>query len=229
MQTHQLSQFLQLNDSLFPTGAFAFSDGLESAVFLEYVQSVEDLSAWLSQYLQAVFMCSEGLAVLKVLKALDQQDWSEVMLLDAQCHALKPAEETRASGVSLGKRLYKSALPLYPHAGLLKVEQMLTQHQLHGQLPVIYAILMQGLGFSTAQILTGFGYTRLAGAVSAAMRLMSIGQAQGQLALSKALEELEQCVKQLEQRQDAPLQSFTPVLDVIQMRHHFLYSRLFRS
>ncbi len=68
-----------------------------------------------------------------------------------------------------------------------------------------------------------------AGMISAALRLMSIGQKEGQLVLSRQMENLAHGVDNFIASPARPLMSFTPLVDIAQMNHRTLYSRLFRS
>ena len=72
--------------------------------------------------------------------------------------------------------------------------------------------------------------TGLAGIVSAGLRLISIGQQQGQDLLTKMLRSTA-CRRRSDscETMDEPLRSFSPMLDIQQMNHQYVYSRLFRS
>ena len=56
-----------------------------------------------------------------------------------------------------------------------------------------------------------------------------MGQQQGQLLLTKNLNRLPEVIERILQMKDEPLRSFNPLLDIDQMNHQYLYSRLFRS
>ena len=70
------------------------------------------------EWLEAVFVPCEGLALVQTMKAWNEQDWPQLELLDAELTALKPASETRKSSATLGSRLLKTALPLFPETNL---------------------------------------------------------------------------------------------------------------
>ena len=76
--------------------------------------------------------------------------------------------------------------------------------------------------------LSGFAYTRLAATVSAAMRLMPLGQSVAHQLLSRVLERVPQTVDEVVARAARP-ESFAPLMDVAQMTQQYVHSRLFRS
>src|SRR5215467_11984028 len=99
-----LLRLLQINDSLFPTGGFAYSDGLETAVTNGVVHDAESLERWLRHYVENVFIPCDGLA-LKLAMSADQQTLRK---LDQELTAMKPAAATRASSAALGRRFTRS-------------------------------------------------------------------------------------------------------------------------
>jgi urease accessory protein UreF len=58
---------------------------------------------------------------------------------------------------------------------------------------------------------------------------MSMGHRQGQKLLTENLNTLPAAVDRILEIKDEPLRSFNPLLDIEQMNHQYVYSRLFRS
>jgi urease accessory protein UreF len=73
-----------------------------------------------------------------------------------------------------------------------------------------------------------YAYTRLTATVSAAMRLMSIGQTAAHALLARTLDRVPAVVDDIARR-DARIESFTPALDIAAMTQQYVHSRLFRS
>ena len=76
--------------------------------------------------------------------------------------------------------------------------------------------------------MTGFAYTRLAATISAAMRLMAIGQHEAHLLLTRTLDRVPATVDSIVARRARP-ESFIPAMEIAQMTHQYVRSRLFRS
>ena len=99
----------------------------------------------------------------------------------------------------------------------------------HGNAAVAYGVVFFHCGVSERDAVLAFGYNRLAGIVSAGLRLISMGHQEGQATLTKMLQRLPAAVDRIVELQGEPLRSFNPLLDIHQMNHQYVYSRLFRS
>jgi urease accessory protein len=225
MTPARLVHTFQLMDSFFPVGAFAYSDGLESAAAGRLVYDADSLAGWLDHFIDAVFVPCEGLALLKCVRAAEKEDWAAIRSIDEELTALKPAAATRASSKSVGKRLLTTYAAIINDDQFPAVIDMLP----HCNAPVAYGLVLSLRGLEGCEALPAFGYVRLAGIVSAALRLISLGQQQGQALLTRAIEHLLTASEQIIQAEGEPLRSFSPLLDVQQMNHQYVYSRLFRS
>jgi urease accessory protein len=206
---------LQLTDSFFPVGAFAYSDGLETAASVGHVRNADDLAEWMNHFIDNTLVPCEGLAVLQCMEALSEGDYDKVARIDRELTAIRPASAVRRASTLVGKRL-------------------LSIQGTDAQLPdsnaaVAYAVVFFQLGLTAREAVMAFGYSRLAGIVSAGLRLISIGQNQGQRLLTDALRRLPGAVDVIVERKSEPLRSFSPLLDILQMNHQYVYSRLFRS
>lgn len=225
MTPAQLARTLQLMDSLFPVGAFAYSDGLESAAATGSVRDGASLSGWCDHYIDSVFVPCDGLALLKSARAGERGDWAAVRSIDEELTALKPAAAIRGSSRSVGKRLLTTYASIQSDRQFLSAIQTLPQCNA----PVAYGLVLFHCGLECPDALVAFGYSRLAGIMSAGLRLISMGQQQGQALLTKAIERLPSAAEQILKSETDPLRSFNPLLDIQQMNHQYVYSRLFRS
>lgn len=225
MKPTGLVRLLQLSDSLFPVGAYAYSDGLEAAVQARRVATAPDLDGWLTHFVRHVFVSSEGRALFQGVRALVDDDWETLVRLDSELTALRPAAAARASSSAIGRRYLKTCLTTFDDPAFAAAESRLPD----ANAPVAYAVVAHCLGVAPRDAMIAFGYSRLAGCVSAALRLMPLGQQQGQIALRQAADLLPAAVDEIVAQPDAPLCSFSPGVDVCQMNHRHLYSRLFRS
>jgi len=95
-------------------------------------------------------------------------------------------------------------------------------------LPIAFAGACAVSGIERRQAVEAFAYTRLAATVSAAMRLMPIGQTDAHRLLARTLDGVPAVVDRIIER-DGRLESFAPALDIAAMTQQYLHSRLFRS
>ena len=221
-----LLALLQLCDSLFPVGAFAHSDGLEAATASGVVSRGEDLRAWLDVCLDDTFGRYEGPAVLFAWRAFTEGRSRDLMDLDAEVHAMRPSSASRQASRAMGARLLSTWRRIRPGADLDSC-----RHWPSGAvvtLPVAFAVACAAAEIELRWALLGFMYTRLAATVSAAMRLMPIGQHEAHRLLADVIARGPDVVQAVIERGDPPA-AFTPRLDVALMSQQYLHSRLFRS
>jgi urease accessory protein len=225
---------LHLCDSLFPIGAFAHSDGLESATSDGRVATASDLRAWLDACLDETIGRLEGPAVWQAWIAVRDGDWSAVETLDEELTALRPSSAARRSSRAMGARLLTTWSALRPEsliafrAGTCP-ERALLPSRVEGMgLPIAFAAVCVSIGVERREAVEAFAYTRLAATTSAAMRLMPIGQTDAHALLAHALDRVPALAAVIAAR-DARLESFSPALDVAAMTQQYLHSRLFRS
>ena len=225
MQPIQLLQTLQLMDSFFPVGAFAYSDGLETAAADGRVSDAASLQEWMGHFLDAVFVPCEGLALVKSMTALERSDHDALRNLDTELTAIRPASAVRAASTGVGKRLLAAYTAICTDGRFTALAELLPQ----GNAATAYGLVFFHRGIQKREAALAFGYNRLAGMVSAGLRLISIGQQQGQTLLTRGIERLPSAVDRILEMEDEPLRSFSPMMDIQQMNHRYVYSRLFRS
>jgi urease accessory protein len=225
MESDQFIRALQIVDTFFPVGAFAYSDGLETAAAGGRVQDARSLNSWMEQFLEGVFVPCEGLALVKCMLALKKRDFDSVCRIDEELTSIRPAAATRKASTSIGKRL----LSIYSsiHDDVSAPWRTVTLR--HANAAAAYAMVFFYCGIQERDGASAFGYNRLTGIVSAGLRLISIGQQEGQRLLTENLSRLPNAVERILRMTDQPLRSFNPLLDIEQMNHQYVYSRLFRS
>ena len=223
-----LLSLLHLCDSLFPIGSFAYSDGLESAAASGLVTGVADLGEWLEICRDEGFGRSDGPAIVIAWSAVETADWDAVVAIDEEITALRASSTARMANRSMGLRLLKTWQGLHPDVRLEQMLALARAGRLGPTLPVAFAAVGYCGGIAQRDALAGYAYTRLAATVSAAMRLVAIGQTDAHQLLSRALARVPSTIDDVLARHARP-ESFTPALDIAQMTQQYVHSRLFRS
>jgi urease accessory protein len=226
--TKSTVSLLHLCDSLFPIGSFGYSDGLESAAAGGLVSGPADLREWLAASRDEGFGRSDGPAMVIAWSALEAGDWEAVVAIDEELTALRASSATRMAARAMGLRLTMTWQALHPDARLEQLLTLARAGRLGPALPVAFSAVSLCSGLTLRDALGGYVYTRLASTVSAAMRLVAIGQTEAHQSLSLALERVPAAVDEVLARRARP-ESFTPALDIAQMTQPYVRSRLFRS
>jgi urease accessory protein len=211
---------LHLCDSLFPLGSFAYSDGLEAAATAPG-QEADGLREWIGVVLDESIGRLEGPAVWQAWRAVIDRDWPVVASLDEELTAIRPASAARAASRAMGHRLLTTWSALHPDERLAPLLPSCS-------LPIAFAAACACRGIEQRESVEAYAYTRLAATVSAAMRLLPLGQTAAHALLARALEQLPHVVDRMVAR-GAPIESFSPALDIASMTQQYLHSRIFRS
>jgi urease accessory protein len=213
---------------LFPIGAFAYSDGLEVATRRGEVSRGEDLSDWLDTCLDETVGRLEGPAAWQAWTAFSSESWDDLIILDADLTALRPSSISRRSSRAMGLRLLTTWQDLHPERRLERALGFAERGALGPSWPIAFACACASVGIDRHNTVEALAYTRLAATVSAAMRLMSIGQTDAHRRLTRTLDRVPLVVEAIV-LSDGELESFTPALDIALMTQQYLPSRLFRS
>ncbi len=128
----------------------------------------------------------------------------------------------------MGVRLLITWHTLYPDPRLERLRVLARRGAIGPGLPLAFAAACASIDVDRRRTMEAFAYTRLTATVSAAMRLMPIGQTDAHALLARVLERVPAVVDRIADRNAAP-ESFTPALDIALMTQQYLHSRLFRS
>ena len=221
--------YVQLLDSALPIGGFSHSFGLESFVQQAQVRNIAQLERYMIGQIHSGLVRLEGLAIKGVYLAMEDDDAWRIVLFDKIIHVQRTPRESREGVQKMGKRLIKLGKSLYPDIDLQALEHILQLHGGYGTLPVVFAWISRKLDVELDTAVQAYLYTSVTTMVGSALRLMSLGQTEGQ-ALIQRLQRVagEQWLEVRNLPADR-LHSFTPAHDIRAMQHETLYSRLFMS
>jgi urease accessory protein len=223
-----LLSLLHLSDSLFPIGGFSTSDGLEHATATGVIATPENLREWVDVCLDETILNADGPTVWFAWSAFREQDWDSLLRLDQDVIALRPSSTTRRASRAMGLRLVTTWQVLYPDTRLDRLVAEARAGTVAPAWPVAFACVCAASGVDQRSALEAFAYNRLAATVSAAMRLMPIGQGGAHALLADALARVPGVVDAVALRR-TPAASFAPAMDLAAMSQQYLHSRLFRS
>jgi urease accessory protein len=147
-----------------------------------------------------------------------------LVALDEEIDALRASAAGREATRAMGTRLLKTWQQIRPCS---IVETALAARGRY-TLPVAFAIVCAGSKLELPDTLEAYCYTRLAATVSAAMRLMPVGQHEAHKLLADVLGGVTACAEAI-MSGCAPSRSFMPMMDIASMSQQYVHSRLFRS
>jgi urease accessory protein len=228
MNTRSLLNGLRFVDSFFPSGGFAFSSGLEAAVHDGAVRDGKGFARYVEDVLVNGVSRREAVAVAVAHEAERREKLESARNIDRELDVLKIGREMRLASRQMGRQVMKVAADqIEGHPLLRDYRVALEKGRTPGHVPVAVGLTLAACGWSREDAVAAFLYQTAQGFVSAAMKLLPVGQKEGQQLLHRwapLIADLSRSVKPQKE-----LASWSPLHDIYAMRHARLESRLFRS
>jgi urease accessory protein len=228
MDTLALLQGIRFVDSFFPSGGYAYSSGLEATVQGGAVKDSSQLARYVGDLLRGGISRREAVAVAVAHKASMAGKVQPALAIDAELDSMKMGRESRLASRQMGRQVIRVAAEEFEGDAVLrqfhaKVEEGHTP----GHLPVCIGLTLAACGWTRQETVVAYLYHTAVGFVSAAMKLLPIGQREGQRLLAEWSPLLTELSRHAVSR--SVMVSWSPVQDIYAMRHATLESRLFRS
>lgn len=218
-----LLRLLQIVSPALPTGAFAYSQGLEQAVAEKWVTEETEARMWLLGLLRWSFATLDMPVLARLMTAWRDSDALGVARWSRWLMACRPTRELRAEDRQLGGALARvlDGLGVAEAAGWARRPDV--THATMFALAAVYfevapAAAVAGAAFAWAEAVT-----------AAAVRLVPLGQTAGQRILAAAGGAIPALTARALTLLDDELGAAAPGQALASAAHETLYSRLFRS
>jgi urease accessory protein len=227
METLALLRGFRFIDSLFPSGGYAYSSGLEAAVQGGAVTDVVSMQRYVRDLLEHGMAGREAVAVALVHDAAMSGNLKSVICIDQNLEAMKLDHTTRVASRQMGRQVIRIAAESNKAVILNNYLTSVEANTSPGHLAVGLGVTLSVHGWLKSEAVGAFLYQSAAGLISAGMKLLPLGQREAQRILDSWLPLVDQISKRATTAQD--MMSFAPMQDIYAMRHGRLVSRLFRS
>ena len=213
----------QLISPTLPIGAFAYSDGLESAIHAQLITDRTGLEDWLRQLGYEILAKLDLVYLADLYNAHTSADQALAESLAEELLARRETQELRASDAHLGQALLRLLRDLNTESE----PQTRTAHNT----PFAYAFARACSDWKIERqtCLEGYAWTWLENQVAAAVKLIPLGQTDGQRALLNLAGEIHRWVRVSQTLERSLAGALTPGLAILSAMHETQYSRLFRS
>jgi len=229
MDSARLLSLLHWSDSAFPTGGYAHSFGLEGYCQAGMVTDADGVERLLAALLEgSAGPCDATCAVASRL-ALRAGDLGACRGLDLTLEAMKPARELRQGSRQMGRQTLRISAALTRDPRLQDYLDDVDGGRAPGHHALAFGMVAGVHDWSAEETATALLYSTTALLVGAALRLLPLGQTEGQRLLARLHPVIARVARDAARRDVADLASFTPGLDIQGMRHERLDARLFRS
>ncbi|AVT37044.1 urease accessory protein UreF [Plantactinospora sp. BB1] len=220
-------RLLQFGDSVFPVGAFAFSNGLEMAVQHEVVHDRSTLQEFVRTVTRAA-ATSDGVGMLAGHRSALAGDLDRIRRADEAVHVRKINEEMRTMTVRMGRKLAEAANRIVGES-LLRKRAGEAGNGIPVTYPVALGVLFADLGVGEEEAFAAHQYGVASMVLGAAVRLIRVDHLDAQSILFAVNEKVADDYQECRSATLDDMQAFTPHLDILAGAHQHAHVRMFMS
>lgn len=224
-----LLAILQFADGFFPAGGFAHSFGLETYTQAGTIRDRAGLAAFLRAHLEGSSGPADAVAVACSARWAAGDDLAACLELDQRLEAMKCVPEFRAASRQMGRHTARVAAALGHDAFVNGLARAIDEGTSPGHHAVVFGAATGRRGADPTTAALAFLHSTTALLINAALRLLPIGQIEGQQLLAGLRPLIASLAAAAATLGPDDMWSFAPGLDIAGCRHAALDLRLFRS
>lgn len=221
-----LTRLMHLSSSTLPVGAYSYSQGMESAAEHGFVRSADSAQAWVHSLLVGPVQQLDAPLWLRLHRAWKRKDFDAVRALNDEWLATRESAELRAEAVQMGYSLRRllndlQELPAACQDVLDSLDEV--------AFATAHALVCVAWRLSETDGLSGWLWSWLENQVMAAVRIVPLGQTDGQRVLRALGDCLPQALDHARQVADDDVGAMSPGLAHLSSHHETQYTRIYRS
>lgn len=213
-ETASLLTLTQWLSPAYPVGAFSYSHGLETAIQLGHVFDCDTFRCWLTDILAHGAGRNDAILLASAYGARSSQEITDI---DALARALSPSRERLMETTLQGTAFSDLTSEIWP----APIDRMCY--------PVAIGAAAKTQSIPLEQTLAMYLHAFAANLTSAAIRLVPLGQSEGQAALASVSHRCETLAQEALTLSLDDLGGCSFAADIASMKHETQYSRIFRS
>lgn len=229
IQNDYLGSLLHLADPTLPIGGYSHSNGLETYVLEGPVHSVASTKVFVTNMLKYNIKYNDASFLRLAYEATQNNDIETIVKLDQECSALKSPREIREASQKLGIRLIKIFRRQIAFDIITQYEKAIEAKEATVHYCIAFGMYAQLLGIPIEQALFAFYYNSAIGMITNSVKLVPLGQLDGQDILFELQPLITQLSKETLTIDRALIGLCNIAFDIRCMQHERLYSRLYMS
>jgi urease accessory protein len=220
-------RLLQVTDSAFPLGGYAFSSGLESMVQMGLIRDAAALVTYVRNVLGQV--TAGDVPFINQAFTASARGYDDLEPVFRLFDAFLTVPTARKASVTQGRALLTAIQSAYPNHSVTDFRNWLKRRQLEPHLAPTYGFVARRIGLTHEQAVKGYCFMSIRDQVYAAVRLGILGPLEAQRILGELLAEIDVIAVPALKRECHESFKSCAVLEIAQVHHSRLYSRLFQS
>jgi urease accessory protein len=219
-----LLRLLQLASPALPVGAYSYSEGLEYAIEAGWVTNAAELRQWLEDGLRAGSVQIEAAIMGRAYRHWMAGDYEVARAWDAWLTASRETEELRGQSRDMGRALIRLLQQLESPD-----EQLAALSRWDGNFAAAFGIAAARWAIAPRPATLGYLQSWAANLISAGVKLIPLGQTDGQRLLVGLEPALARATDEVLRLDDEELASSGFGMVLASCAHETQYTRLFRS
>jgi urease accessory protein len=227
-KTNEISM-LQISDSFFPTGMYSTSSGLEALFYSKRkIVNADDLRELINVYLECQIGPADCCALGNAYEHAQRKDLQKLLEVDNTLFSMKLIEEIRSASIRSGTQILKCVISFISNNEILnRYQEAIKQRRAAGVYPVALAVISQTFGISKYMACLSMVYSFCVSIIGAALRLGTLQHFDGQRIIHDLKPSISQVVEKYIDRPVTSMWQFAPDIDLIQIAHERMSSKMF--
>ena len=225
MNTNDLSllKLMNLMSPTLPIGGFTYSQGIEKAIESNWITDFESAKKWLESQLLINLKFTDLPILMRLYKSVDSKNYKRVTYWSNFLLACRETMELRDEENNRGRSLAKLIESLEKDQAKEWSEILKTKHLLG------YAFLSNVWNIPIKKLLLGYSWSWLENQVAATVKIIPLGQTDGQKLLNEIIKKIPNVVEEVEIINDNEIGISQPAFVIASCLHETQYTRIYRS
>lgn len=210
----------------YPIGAYSYSHGLEAAVADRLITDRASLREWIETLVEHGDGWIDACLFSATYDAACEQDWRAIADLCVRARAQRPTPEIALESEAQGDAFMTATARAWPHAWFSRLDASRKGAVAY---PVAVAVACAAFELPKRASLIAYLHAFVANLASAGMRLVPLGQSDGQAVIADLVRVVDQTCDRAPRANLEDIGTATPMIDWFSIAHETQYARLFRS
>jgi urease accessory protein len=233
-QQHLVSQLAVLRQQswlspAFPTGSYSYSHGIEWAVEAGHIHDRKSLVDWLEADLCYGSGRNEAIFFIEAWHSVIDDDREKLLEIVQLAAAFRSTGEFALETSQQATACLATLRRVWPDPVIESLSRLLSEMLIAPVLSVVLGVRTATQNIPATLALPAFLQSYLANLVTAGVRLVPLGQTDGQLAIAELEPSVLAVAAQAEEETILDLGSAAFMVDIASASHETQYTRLFRS